>query len=65
MFIYLKSTINLNLYKKVKQKLIIIRLGDRKQIIPLNYNQCTPFAIYKDNIIAGYVMVIYDYDEET
>jgi diamine N-acetyltransferase len=29
------------------------------------YNQCTPFAIYKDNTIVGYVMVIYDYDEET
>ncbi|ERK31831.1 GNAT family N-acetyltransferase [Clostridium intestinale] len=29
------------------------------------YNQCTPFAIYEDNIIVGYVMVIYDYDEET
>ncbi|NYB74183.1 GNAT family N-acetyltransferase [Sedimentibacter hydroxybenzoicus DSM 7310] len=29
------------------------------------YNQCTPFAIYKQDIIIGYVMVIYDYDEET
>lgn len=29
------------------------------------YNQCTPFAIYMDNIVVGYVMVIYDYDEET
>ncbi|MGL4911490.1 MAG: GNAT family N-acetyltransferase [Romboutsia sp.] len=29
------------------------------------YNQCTPFAIYKDTTIVGYVMVIYDYDEET
>lgn len=29
------------------------------------YNQCTPFAIYKENIMVGYVMVIYDYDEET
>ncbi len=29
------------------------------------YNQCTPFAIYKDTTIIGYVMVIYDYDEET
>lgn len=29
------------------------------------YNKCTPFAIYNDNIIVGYVMVIYDYDEET
>lgn len=29
------------------------------------YNQCTPFAIYHKDIIAGYVMVIYDYDEET
>lgn len=28
------------------------------------YNQCTPFAIYKDNVVIGYVMVIYDYDEE-
>ena len=29
------------------------------------YKQCTPFAIYKENIIVGYFMVIYDYDEET
>jgi len=29
------------------------------------YNQCTPFAIYKHNIMVGYVMVIYDYDEKT
>lgn len=29
------------------------------------YSQCTPFAIYKENLIVGYVMVIYDYDEET
>lgn len=29
------------------------------------YNQCTPFAICDDTIIVGYVMVIYDYDEET
>ncbi|MGL5314998.1 MAG: GNAT family N-acetyltransferase [Peptostreptococcaceae bacterium] len=28
------------------------------------YNQCTPFAIYNDDVIVGYVMVIYDYDEE-
>ena len=29
------------------------------------YNQCTPFAIYKEDIMVGYVMVIYDYDDET
>ncbi len=29
------------------------------------YNQCSPFVICKENIIVGYVMVIYDYDEET
>ncbi|MGN0027632.1 MAG: GNAT family N-acetyltransferase, partial [Clostridium sp.] len=29
------------------------------------YNQCTPFGIYKGNVMVGYVMVIYDYDEET
>jgi diamine N-acetyltransferase len=29
------------------------------------YNQCTPFAIYKDDTVVGYVMVIYDYDEDT
>ncbi|MPM13667.1 hypothetical protein SDC9_60026 [bioreactor metagenome] len=29
------------------------------------YNQCTPFAIYKETTIVGYVIVIYDYDEET
>lgn len=28
------------------------------------YNQCTPFGIYKGDIMIGYVMVIYDYDEE-
>lgn len=28
------------------------------------YNQCTPFAVFKENTIVGYVMVIYDYDEE-
>ncbi len=25
-------------------------------------NQCTPFGIYQDNTMVGYVMVIYDYD---
>lgn len=25
-------------------------------------NQCTPFGIYADNEMVGYVMVIYDYD---
>ena len=29
------------------------------------YSQCTPFAIYMKEDIVGYVMVIYDYDEET
>ena len=29
------------------------------------YNQCTPFGIYQGNVMVGYVMVIYDYDEET
>lgn len=29
------------------------------------YSQCTPFAIYNDQTMVGYVMVIYDYDEET
>lgn len=29
------------------------------------YNQCTPFGIYKENVMVGYVMVIYDYDDET
>ena len=28
------------------------------------YGQCTPFGIYVENQMAGYVMVIYDYDEE-
>lgn len=28
------------------------------------YNQCTPFGIYKENVMVGYFMVIYDYDEE-
>ena len=28
-------------------------------------NQCTPFGIYADGRMVGYVMVIYDYDEET
>lgn len=29
------------------------------------YNQCTPFVIYKEDVMVGYVMVIYDYDDET
>ena len=29
------------------------------------YNQCSPFGIYSNDSIVGYVMVIYDYDEET
>lgn len=28
------------------------------------YKQCTPFAICCDGQVAGYLMVIYDYDEE-
>lgn len=28
------------------------------------YEQCTPFGIYAENQMVGYVMVIYDYDEE-
>jgi len=26
------------------------------------YKQCTPFGIYVENIMVGYVMVVYDYD---
>lgn len=29
------------------------------------YHQCTPFGIYEDDIMVGYVMVIYDYDEKS
>lgn len=29
------------------------------------YHQCTPFGIYAGEKMVGYVMVIYDYDEET
>ena len=29
------------------------------------YHQCTPFGIYAGDTMVGYVMVIYDYDEET
>ena len=29
------------------------------------YHQCTPFGIYAGDRMVGYVMVIYDYDEET
>ena len=29
------------------------------------YHQCTPFGIYAGDKMVGYVMVIYDYDEET
>ena len=29
------------------------------------YRQCTPLGIYADDAMVGYVMVIYDYDEET
>ena len=28
------------------------------------YNQCVPFGIYAEYTMVGYVMVIYDYDEE-
>ena len=28
------------------------------------YNQCVPFGIYAEDKMVGYVMVIYDYDEE-
>lgn len=28
-------------------------------------NQCTPFAICRGGVVVGYVMVIYDYDDET
>lgn len=28
-------------------------------------NQCTPFGIYDGDTMVGYVMVIYDYDEES
>ena len=28
------------------------------------YHQCTPFGIFCDEQMVGYVMVIYDYDEE-
>lgn len=29
------------------------------------YEQCTPFGIYAENQMVGYVMVIYDYEEES
>lgn len=29
------------------------------------YKQCTPFAVFSGDEVVGYVMVIYDYDEET
>lgn len=29
------------------------------------YRQCTPFGIFADDKMVGYVMVIYDYDEKT
>lgn len=29
------------------------------------YGQCTPFAVCCDGKVVGYVMVIYDYDEDT
>lgn len=28
------------------------------------YKQCTPFAVFSGGKVVGYVMVIYDYDEE-
>jgi diamine N-acetyltransferase len=28
------------------------------------YHQCTPFGIYESDTLVGYVMIIYDYDEE-
>lgn len=29
------------------------------------YHQCTPFGIYAGETLVGYVMVIYDYDNDT
>lgn len=29
------------------------------------YDQCTPFGILDGDVMVGYVMVIYDYDEQT
>ena len=29
------------------------------------HEQCTPFAVFSGSEVIGYVMVIYDYDEET
>lgn len=29
------------------------------------YGQCTPFAVFSGSEVVGYLMVIYDYDEET
>ena len=29
------------------------------------YKQCTPFAVLSGGEVVGYIMVIYDYDEET
>ncbi|MCI9263171.1 MAG: GNAT family N-acetyltransferase [Oscillospiraceae bacterium] len=29
------------------------------------YSQCTPFAVFSGGEVVGYLMVIYDYDEET
>lgn len=29
------------------------------------YKQCTPLGIYNNDTMVGYLMVIYDYDEET
>lgn len=29
------------------------------------YGQCTPFAVFSGSRVVGYLMVIYDYDEET
>ena len=29
------------------------------------YDQCTPFAVCRGDEVVGYVMVIYDYDEQT
>jgi len=52
-----------------------LRLGKEQEIFVSNpirslaqayvyYNQCTPFGIFNDDTMVGYVMVIYDYDLE-
>jgi len=50
--------------KKGRKNLYPIQSGGLAQAY-VHYHQCTPFGIYAEEEMVGYVMVIFDYDENT